>query len=293
MRWVVYALLAANLGLLTWNLYSRGGVAPAATRAPAQPANDVGRLALLSEIGGQELRRRAGAPAPPSPAAADAAPQAPAAARAPDAPAPDIDSGVMAGQGAAADGPPPPARTCLTLGPLADEAPLAAITGWLSERGAEVDVRTDERREVALYWVYFPPRASRDAAVEEVERLRAQGVDDVIVVPKGDMANAISLGVFSRTETRDRRLRELKGLGREPLVSPRYRTKQATWVDVAAQPGVLDEAAVAARWPEIQVTTSACARAEIAAAAGGSYNPDPETPPAAPRRFHFSGTEAR
>jgi len=43
--------------------------------------------------------------------------------------------------------------------------------------------------------------------------MRAQGIEDIIVVPKGDMANAISLGVYSRTEFRDRRLKELNAKG--------------------------------------------------------------------------------
>jgi len=299
MRWVVYTLLAANLTLLTWNLYGRGAVGEAAPAVPALPEapGEAGELPLLSEIGKDALRTRAGASAPASPAAPPGPVTAATATSTPTVP--DIDPAVMAGGESQALAPPPqaavpppPARACLTLGPLAEDAPLEPITAWLRERGAEVDVRTDERREVALYWVYFPPRASREAAVEEVVRMRDAGLDDVIVVPKGDMANAISLGVFSRTDTRDRRVKDLEARGYEPLVSPRYRTKVATWIDVSAEQGALEPGAVAGRWPEIQATTRPCPAEQIAVGAAASYNSEPGTQSAA-RRFHFSGADAR
>lgn len=297
MRWVVYTLLAVNLALLTWNLHTHGGASRADSSpapAPVEPPDDPAELPLLAEIDRSALRPRAtappvaGSPANPDPespptASAESPPDATAqrssppptssatepatAGPAPDDPARTADTATSP----AAASPP---RTCLTIGPLDADADLGALQIWLEEQGAKVDVRRDERREVALYWVYFPPRASREQAVAEVLELRNRGIDDIIVVPKGDMANAISLGVFSRPENRDRRLRELNDKGYQPSIGPRYRTKVATWIDLAAPAGDLDEQAITARWPEIEVASKPCPAPRSAATL---------------RRFHFSG----
>ncbi|MFT5448432.1 MAG: hypothetical protein ACI9DC_003616 [Gammaproteobacteria bacterium] len=198
----------------------------------------------------------------------------------------------------------PALRACLTLGPLTADAPVQEMSRWLTQAGATVDVRTDERREVALYWVFFPPRTSRALAVAEVARLRGEGVTDVIAVPKGDMANAVSLGVFSRTDSRDRRVREMNQRGYQPSVSPRYRVKRASWVDVSALADTLATSTIQARWPGVDVSPKPCASAAVSdspmAAAGAdsnsviaveqeaSYNASPS----APRRFFFSGSGA-
>jgi hypothetical protein len=188
-------------------------------------------------------------------------------------------------------------RVCLTLGPLSANAAVAQMRTWFEQGQASVDVHTDERREVAMHWVYFPPRGTRAVAVTEVERLRKEGVTDVIAVPKGDMANAISLGVFSRIESRDRRLKEMNQRGYQPSVAPRYGAKRATWVDVSAPSGALSDETVRARWPAVEVRRTPCGDEPVAVKQGviipiavgpaASYN----APPSAPHRFHFSGTD--
>jgi hypothetical protein len=200
----------------------------------------------------------------------------------------------------------PAPRACFTLGPLTADAPVREMSRWLTQAGATVDVRTDERREVALYWVFFPPRTSRALAIAEVTRLRGEGVTDVIVVPKGDMANAVSLGVFSRTESRDRRMREMNQRGYQPSVSPRYRVKRASWIDMSVVANTLTTSSIQARWPDVEISPKPCATAavtdapvvvgEIAAEAGSKptiavaqeapYNASPS----ASRRFFFSGS---
>lgn len=202
----------------------------------------------------------------------------------------------------------PAPRACFTLGPLTADAPVREMSRWLTQAGATVDVRTDERREVALYWVFFPPRTSRALAIAEVTRLRGEGVTDVIAVPKGDMANAVSLGVFSRTESRDRRVREMNQRGYQPSVSPRYRVKRASWIDVSVVANTLTTSSIQARWPDVEISPKPCATAaatdapvavgEIAAEADskptiavGQEAPYNASPPA-PRRFFFSGSNA-
>jgi hypothetical protein len=283
MRWMVYFLLAANLGLLTWNLQTHGAVQPAnPVRAPHPAApGPASQLPLLAEVGVDTLRPRA--TAGEARAGADGQERDTT-----------IDIYNFVGRGPAGSAPPkrPGAGDCLTVGPLAEDAPVGAIRDWLRARGAEADVRSDERREVELYWIYLPPQATREAAIEEVAGLRGKGVSDVIVVPKGDMANAISLGVFSRPETRDRRVRELNEKGYQPSIAPRYRTKLATWIDVAAHEGSAVRDGLAERWPDLQLTDHACTGEQIAGGGPGFYNSTSKSPPSAPDGVERASSEA-
>ena len=261
MRWVVYTLLAVNLGLLSWNLHTHGAtgpVAPAAAPARQQPQARA-ELPLLSELGKDGVRARPDAAlvAPGSTARAPGQNSAPASGTA------EADA-----HSAPPDLTQPGATACYTLGPLDAGAPVEDMRVWLDAKGASVDVHIDERREVTLHWVFFPPRASRAEALAEVARMRAQGIEDIVVVPKGDMANAISLGVFSRTEGRDRRLQQLSKKGHHPSTAPRYRAKVATWVDVSAPQDRLALHEIQQRWTRIDVSAGPCSVAQLAASTG-------------------------
>lgn len=332
MTWVVYLLLALNLGWLTWNLQMRSATLAAPTTLVLAPVvGGVEQLPLLTELNADTLRLRVsatnvrtGAAVPVvSPSleikASAVTSESAVATVTSDRQTSSVTGGSSAtvadnsalastargGVAEASDTAPSEAtvtsavpRACLTLGPLSADAPLEDMRAWLQRAGATVDVRSDERREVALYWVYFPLRTSREKAVAEVERLRGEGITDVIAVPKGDMANAISLGVFSITDSRDRRVKEMNQRGYQPSVAPRYRVKRATWVDLSAPLGILPEQNIRSRWPEVELRQQPCsaepvaldekAAEPIAVGQAPSYNAHP----AEPRRFHFSGSEA-
>lgn len=333
MTWVVYALLALNLGLLTWNLHVRSAKETlAGAEIHDQASGDVKQLPLLSELNENALRPRPVAmaiAAPPATASAPGGAGQPAAATSSTdlATAGDVDRAasatstvavvdsnaatesaaaptIVASTEAVGNDTPEAAsalalRACLTLGPLSADAPVEEVRSWFEQTGASVDVRTDERREVALYWVFFPPRATRENAVAEVARLRGEGLTDVIAVPKGDMANAISLGVFSRTESRDRRVKQMNQRGYQPSVAPRYRVKLATWIDISAPADTLSDKKIQTRWPSFQIGRKPCGGEPVATEqieAGpitARQEPSNKAPPVAPPRFHFSGLEAR
>ena len=273
MRWVFYLLLAANAALFGWGvrqLEPQAAVAP----APVQTST-VNRLLLLSELEDGALRQRR---AEPPPVAAETAPAAsstpPPAAPAvdtpprPPAPATDDDAPRTLEEAVAAATrsftvASLPARytrsVCYSVGPLETEEEVSGMRAWLAERGGEPRLREDERREVALYWVHFPPMPDRDSAVERVEVMRAQGIDDIFIIPGGDQRNAISLGVYSQAASLERRLQELRGHGYDPTVANRYRTSVAAWFDVELPAGFsFDPGSFAARFPNAQLEPVPC-----------------------------------
>lgn len=317
MKWVFYALLAINVCVFSWQLREHEPRAVEVT-LPPPPRGNVNRLLLLSELDRGELERRAmsgerdrslsmGAGDAPAPLAdggalpgqtGDGVESAGASAPAGDtvaaldpargddageAPTPPSDAGAAPG----ADAGPPVPGTCFSVGPLLSDEETRSMTDWIEANGGNGSLRVDERREVALFWVYFPPLASRQAAVERVLQMRQDDLDDIYIIPRGDMANAISLGVYSRTGSLDRRLRELRTRGYQPSVAPRYRTSRAYWFDARFPDDfVFPRESFGAAFPTAEMVPVDCRGAAAAAKARGDADARRAyTPSAAERGF--------
>ena len=107
---------------------------------------------------------------------------------------------------------------CLRAGGFEDRKDIPGVQAWLESQGAEVvELRRVPHPEVTRHQVYLPPLEDRAKAAARVREIRARGVRDVAVIPKGPLANGISLGVFRVTGNRDRRVAALERLGYHPL----------------------------------------------------------------------------
>ncbi len=249
MKWLVICLLLANLALFGWQ-YQQRSDAPQPTPQAMRPYDHVNRLLLMSEINPERLRIRTPTKEPIVAAAPEPLPEPPVT-------------------------PPEPAvvavERCYSVGPLKDEAQIAAVRDWLLARGGDPVLRVDERRELDRYWVYFPPLASKEEALKEVERMRAEGLEDVIAVSSGDMENAISLGVFSQRDTLRRRLRDLEARGYQPSIMPRYTTETLSWFDVSFERAEqLTQSDLGARFADVELREAGCVSGEIARGGPGS-----------------------
>jgi hypothetical protein len=263
-KWVIACLVLMNVVFFGWQLgRDREVIVADDPQPPATTSAMVNRLLLVSELERGVLRQRRSVPvSKPSPS-----PQPPVEVAKVDtetAPAPVDETPAV------------PAESdveCYTLGPLDNEDDISALSAWFSAQGSQAKLRTDERREVVSTWVFVPPHESRDAADARVREMQAANIDDIYVIPRGDMANAISLGLYSQEESLQRRVSQLEQRGFTPSVLPRYRTVVASWFDVttsAAQPmtvGVLDQI-----FPGLIVRQVACIEAPIAGDPAITYN---------------------
>lgn len=66
---------------------------------------------------------------------------------------------------------------------------------------------------------------------------------DYRLISKGDLGNAVSLGLFSSQEAVNARLLELREKGFQPVVVPYSNVQRFYWLDVRvpAVPGILEE----------------------------------------------------
>lgn len=151
------------------------------------------------------------------------------------------------------------APSCYSLGPIATDGEVEQLRAWIVAAGGGPQIRLGERRELALYWVYLPPFSTRAEAVHVVQEMARLGIKDIFVIPRGDMAHAVSLGVYARNASLERRLRQLKAKGYDASVLPRYRVEAASWIDAefSGSKGFAKER-FDERFPDIEVVTISC-----------------------------------
>jgi hypothetical protein len=90
------------------------------------------------------------------------------------------------------------------------------------------------QEEVAGFWVYMPPLASRQSATQKANELKRLGVDDYFIVPDDPKwRNSISLGVFKTEEAAKARLAALRAKGvKSAAVGARETQAGKTWFQV-------------------------------------------------------------
>lgn len=231
MRFLVYLLLVANLGLFAWIAVQPPQQPPEYLPIPVPPG--IEPLALLSE---RPVKKQPGEPAIAEPVA-----EIP------------VGSVVSEGQDVEADEQPSkadnesvqarlesmeqpapgqpvvaqPEPVCRTVGPLMRKSEVDAISEMLAGAGYEVSLRGGEVREPSGYWVYMPAMPAREAR-RIVAKLDANGMKDYFIGKQ----NYISLGIFSRKDKAKLRLDEVEALGFDAILDQRYRTRNVFWLDI-------------------------------------------------------------
>ncbi len=246
MKYLFLVFLLANLALFLWEYTHR----PAGGEE-AYPPPGAQRLRLLSErdapavkpAGPEDGAEAAGSGADDAPPQADAAERVarstsaregagPSSGQADAAPS-DTPAGGASSSTTSAGGSPGGTSRCFSLGPYFDPARAEALAAALRARGLTVERRRGRAERLIGHWVYIPPVATREAAQRVTGDLTAHGVEDYYIVTDDERENAISVGLFSQQASVERRTRQLKALGYDTRVEPRYSEATAYWLDYA------------------------------------------------------------
>ena len=201
MKAVTTILLLANVAVLYWQYGEH--VDRVTTRAKVAPASQFEgpRISLLKEL----------AELPPVKSAPNAEPARP-----------KTDFAERYEHVEAAD-------RCIDIGPFDDSNARDLLRDWLRDYVALLDSRVEPVRGRQLFWVYLEP-TSEELAAENLGRLASSGVTDYMLIRRGDLKNAISLGLFSSQDSVNRRLSELSQKGYQPVVVPHFETKDTYWL---------------------------------------------------------------
>lgn len=271
MKYAAYLLVIANLAVFAW-LYSQSELyEPRSEPAVAPMYPPVTPLVLLKERGTteSETKLESSAPDADSPdVPGDAVPQpgSDVAATDPDdAGSPASDAVAESAEIPVASAPAvpeepapaePPVRVCQTVGPFPGQKDVATFLARIKPLGANPTLRSAQTQQVSDYWVYLPemPRAEARATARE---LGERGIKDLFLGKQ----NFISLGVFSGQRMAEARAKEIRDMGYEPRLEPRYRTREVFWVDLEeAGPDIIG----ADQWQTLLDTTGDVRRQSVA-----------------------------
>lgn len=235
MRWIFIIVLVLNLLYLGWELDRQAGMVRQTTPPVMVNQDGLQRLVLVSESDIEPSVYPVGDPVIPD---TDISAQAETLFAIPGneivSDLPDFNT-VNFGAGSTGS-------YCYTFGPI-EEQPLAVgVEDWFKSRRAGTNVRFTDESGSQLFWLYLAPDEVNSNAVEIIRDLQQKGIDDYRLVNKGNLRNAISLGLYSGQAAVNERLGDLEDKGYKPVIVPYLEGKRVFWVDVRldVDPGALE-----------------------------------------------------
>ncbi|WNO09688.1 SPOR domain-containing protein [Teredinibacter sp. KSP-S5-2] len=201
MRWIFISLMVANLAVFAWGMVfdsDEHASQPARKLAKRDPFPNIDEIKLLSEV---------------------------------DIPAAPVD--MAADELSELSGPEVIEKPSKPICEIVGAFPGREQADNFVERLRAYDVQS-ELKELDLpvgegYWVYLEPEATRKEAYRRLSEIQARGVDSY-VIPKGELENGISLGVYSKESLAQDRFKKMKALGLEPKFKTIERTQREFWV---------------------------------------------------------------
>jgi|GEM_PF-697512 len=264
MRYVIYLLLVANLVFLGWHMLELQKQEEMVRTLPAIPATAT-RLVTLQEMEQKQEQEQAAEPEPESVTGSELLEPVPepvleleSEQESEPEPEPLEPNGDLAMIESLTETQPPGsggAIICRTLGPIMEASQLKSLGDRLEELGLEPRPRTSENRKAVGYWIYLPSMEHSQAL--EIKRNLDEHKDKEYYIGRN---NFISLGTFKEKSRADIRMRQVRKLGLEALLEPRYKTQTVHWLDIDQQTGdAVDLGAVVEEYPGIKLQEQACA----------------------------------
>lgn len=136
---------------------------------------------------------------------------------------------------------------CTLVGPFAESGDADSLAQRLQALDIAADIRGLEVSDGQGYWVHLAPELSQREALRRLHELQAKQIDSYII-PRGELANGISFGMFSRQPLAEARQAELIALGYDAKIREVERTHRETWV---VMPAPQAQALAASLWDEL------------------------------------------
>jgi len=120
---------------------------------------------------------------------------------------------------------------CVSFGPFTEKGQADELSNWLQEKKIQTKQRGEGGKQVQYFWIYLSAGESENEALAAIEDLKGKGVKDYKLINKGNLQNAISLGLFSTQSAVNNRLNELKSVGYKPIIVPYHKNQSIIWID--------------------------------------------------------------
>ncbi len=233
MRGILYGLLLSNVLYLAWgSLVERNQQNIDAALSPFDSTENFSSLVLVSEADPVDLLQY-----PSAVLATESLPLA-------EDSSTDLGEIVQSGY-------------CAEIGPFLSEVDAG---GFVETNSARLPMTIEVRAVPAPpdYRVFIPPFTSLELATSSLETLRTAFAErglviDSFLVPRGELANSIALGLFSEQANALNVQSQLQKLGYTVVVRTEEKSTEEIWIVVSE---VESEAAFMQHWSEIQLSRS-------------------------------------
>lgn len=118
---------------------------------------------------------------------------------------------------------------CTLVGPFSNRRKAETFVDRLLVIGVESKVKNLLVSSAVGFWLHLPPQSSRKEVLRRLSELQRQGIDSY-VIPDGDLANGISLGMFSEQSRANFLKEKIVNLGYQPEILSVPREKRELWV---------------------------------------------------------------
>ncbi|TDJ43328.1 MAG: efflux RND transporter periplasmic adaptor subunit [Gammaproteobacteria bacterium] len=130
------------------------------------------------------------------------------------------------------------ARTCQTIGPIADASAADRIMMTLTGQATQLRLREVSQSSVESYLLLAEPQPSLEDSRALTEKMQAAGFNDFYIFWRGPHKGRISLGVHRNKAYAEERQTQLHELGFESELVSRTETRSRFWLDVELLPRI-------------------------------------------------------
>lgn len=123
---------------------------------------------------------------------------------------------------------------CVLVGPFTNLAQGDILVERLAALEIKAELQSIPVPTQKAFWVYLPPQESREQALNLLAELQAQSIDS-FVIPKGELANGISLGLFNDRARALAKQGEMQSVGYSVEIKEELRTIEQSWVIASAK----------------------------------------------------------
>jgi len=121
------------------------------------------------------------------------------------------------------------ADACVRVGAFTTMSEAEYFVERLSEGGVKSTVKNVLVSTTVGFWLYLPPLPSGKELRRRLAELQRQGVDSY-AIPDGELANGISLGMFSGQQRAQNLQKSISRLGYSPKIAEVPRERRELWV---------------------------------------------------------------
>ncbi len=138
---------------------------------------------------------------------------------------------------------------CFRYGPMPEENIVSELYDWFRSRDVDARMHFNEEQSKKMFWIYLAPQQTRENALEIIQEMQAKKIGDYRIINRGDLENAISLGLYSSQEAVNNRLREFTEKGYVPVIVPYSDVSRFYWLDIKMNDLSIDESELFSGFP--------------------------------------------